>query len=259
MRAPSVNDSRRTAPLTVAEVAAALPAAKRREERLTMWPSAYIYRPISIRLCPMFHRLGFTPTAVTILGLAVILMLPLCLLAVGPSPGEAIAAVLLLASGMAAVEILDNVDGDLARATQRTSAAGACFDAVTGIVFRAVSIAVAGTLVAMAEPDALLGFARHGLALGLGAASLVLLAKLIRNRTEMALAAPLDSRGPTEDDTGPRSFGPAAFILGLEHALPFILPLGAALDILPLVLVAWLTYAAGDLGLAVIQTIRRLT
>jgi hypothetical protein len=243
--------------LTAADVAASLPVWKLAEDP---WPVSHIYRPLSIRLCPLIHGLGFSPSGITVLGLALTLLLPLSLLGpYGEPPGwGVISAALLLALGMAVIEVLDCVDGDLARATGRSSAAGACIDSVADVFFRALAVSVLGALIARSFPDALWGQGQHGVSLGLGAASCILLAKLIGNRVELAIEQPPGGDSPEAQHGPQHGFGLMKFLSGLYAAIPMMLPIATALDALPAFFAAWAVYAAGDVVLTIVESARKL-
>ncbi|MDQ3914229.1 MAG: CDP-alcohol phosphatidyltransferase family protein [Actinomycetota bacterium] len=81
----------------------------------------FLYRPISTRIASLLARTGVSPLTVTWVGVAVALLAAVLL---GGGYYVAGAAAALVA------EIVDCVDGDLARATDRSSTVGAFLDSV---------------------------------------------------------------------------------------------------------------------------------
>ncbi len=241
----------------MADVIASTPPEKLLGQQRNEWPVAYIFRPIAIRLCPLFHALGFSPSGVTLLALAVTLLLPFSLV-FGGTDGDGtggIPGALLLALGMAVFEILDYVDGSLARVTGNTTPAGGFLDSFTDIVHKVVVFAVLGGLVAQTAPESLFGLGGHGVAVGMGAACFVLVARLSRNLAEEGEQNAVFPFQSTENlSTGERVFHVLA---GLEYAVPFILPVAALFNVTAFVLGGWFVYAFGDLALTLILVWRR--
>jgi len=104
----------------------------------SLW--AYFFlRPVAFHLTPVFLRLGFSATAVTLLGLAT-LVLGLLLAALADSR-------LVLVTGAALVNVfyvLDFVDGNIARYKKAESLLGELLDFLSGILFHvAMPLAVA--------------------------------------------------------------------------------------------------------------------
>jgi phosphatidylglycerophosphate synthase len=102
----------------------------------------FFTRVISQRIGAAFayaaYRLELSPNAVTLIGLGVMLSASLCLALAPAHPGAMWAALMLYQAGFG----LDCADGQLARATQRTSKFGAWLDIATDHV-RQVSILIA--------------------------------------------------------------------------------------------------------------------
>ena len=88
------------------------------------WPTKHISYPIGARFAYVFAKLGFSPNAVSLFGLAVAL---LTVVAVYFQPNNVIAAVIIFI-GLEVSYIIDCADGVLARALNRTSPFGALLD-----------------------------------------------------------------------------------------------------------------------------------
>src|ERR1700750_910950 len=114
---------------SVSEVAAAYRPRFANELR-TEWAIAVLYRPVSLLVTPLFAALGASPTAVTLLGLAIALVLPFAAAAGGAQAWASVGALAI------AFCVLDCVDGDLARVTGRSSRRGAYLDFVVDLAYR---------------------------------------------------------------------------------------------------------------------------
>ena len=219
---------------SVGEVAAAY-RPKFAQELRTEWAVALVYRPVSFVLTPVFAALGASPTAVTLLGLAVALALPFAAV-----NGGAHAWLIVGVLGVAFC-VLDCIDGDLARVTGRASKAGAYLDFIVDLVYRvgvysAVGIAADGARDA-AGVDSLGSYA--GIVAGLLSALLAILARACRLYAD----AHVRDRSDAAARSGSAAF---AFVSGLDHLLPvFVLAVGA-LASLDWVLVWLLAYSLAD-------------
>jgi len=243
--------------LTAAAIAAATPPEKSADLRRNEPLVYYLYRPIGLRLCVPAARRGIAPNRVTACGLAFSLLTPAVVaLAALASGRPALAGGIVLALAMAVLEILDCVDGDLARATGRQSAFGAWLDGAADQVKKCVVFACLGGLAQWGGEAALPGLARHGLALGLAAAALMLLARFIRDSAAAALPGPVY---PFRHE-GPPTPRQRLFHLlaGLESFASLAVPLAAAAGALDVLLLAWALYALGDAVLSAVLAARRL-
>jgi phosphatidylglycerophosphate synthase len=186
-----------------------------RNELRTEWAAALLYRPVSLLLTPLLAACHVPPLAVTLLGAACAVALPVLALLGWGSTALGVVGI--------AFCILDCMDGDLARATDRVSARGAYADFLVDLVYRVALYAAVGFLWD--------GYA--GLALGLACAAFALVARACR------LYAP-----------APQMEAPQGLLFsllsGLDHLLPVALIVFGAFDALG-ALIAWLgLYSVGD-------------
>jgi len=111
---------------------------KQRFEKESRPYGYYILRPLG-RLClPLALKMGATPNQVTLATLPIILA-AMALFAAG-GVVISIVAVLILHVGL----VLDHLDGDLARATGKTSVRGEFLDALIGYIYGALLPAAVG-------------------------------------------------------------------------------------------------------------------
>jgi archaetidylinositol phosphate synthase len=94
-----------------------------------------VFRPLSTVLVPVLRRIGITPPAVVLANAAAGLAAALVL-----ASGELVAAAVLLQLKT----LLDNTDGQLARATGRVTLAGRYLDTIADLVVNAAVFAVLG-------------------------------------------------------------------------------------------------------------------
>lgn len=100
------------------------------EELYGDWPFVLVFRPISFFVTPIALKLGLSANAVTLTRALIAGLMPLAAWAFGMSP--------LIAAGLAVIfQILDCVDGNIARTTGTSTALGHYFDFVTDMSFRA--------------------------------------------------------------------------------------------------------------------------
>ncbi|HEX2829948.1 MAG TPA: CDP-alcohol phosphatidyltransferase family protein [Burkholderiales bacterium] len=223
---------------TVAEVAAAY-RPRLANELKTEWAIAVLYRPVSLMITPLFAAVGATPTAVSLLGLAIALALPFVAAAAG---AQAWVTVGVLAIAFC---VLDCVDGDLARVTGRSSARGAYLDFVVDLAYRAGFYAAAG-VAADAARDAS-GIAAlggdGGVVAGLACALVAILARACRLYVEgggHGADRPQSQAGISGGEVA------TAFLSGLDHLLPVAVLVLGALGRLDWA-IAWLVvYSLGD-------------
>jgi phosphatidylglycerophosphate synthase len=114
---------------TTSDVWASYSAAKRWSELRGDLPSYFIYRPLSVYLTPVLVRMKIGPMPVTLSAMAIALALPAVAYWAGPQ-GYALVAVMALAH-----HVLDCVDGNIARLTDRTSVLGRLLDAWGDVLF----------------------------------------------------------------------------------------------------------------------------
>jgi phosphatidylglycerophosphate synthase len=225
---------------SVAEVAAAYRPRMANELR-TEWAIAVLYRPVSLLLTPLFAAIGATPTAVTLLGLAIAITLPFVAAAGGAQAWTIVGALAV------AFCVLDCVDGDLARVTGRSSARGAYLDFVVDLAYRAgfyAAIGVAADATRGASGFAALG-ERGGVVTGLACALVAILARACRLYVEGGGHGADRAQSRSSVSGGEVA---VAFLSGLDHLLPIaVLALGA-LGRLDWAIVWLIVYSLGDLA-----------
>jgi phosphatidylglycerophosphate synthase len=211
--------SRRTP--SVAEVVAAYRPKFAHEVR-TEWAIALVYRPFSFLLTPLFAACGASPTAVTMLGLALALSLPWLAVTAGESAWGWVGTLGVVFC------VLDCVDGDLARVTGRASKLGAYADFLADTIYRIALYASIGLMVDRSQTGQMFAALSEGagLAAGLACALLAIVARACRLYVEAdgSSAAPLSPRA-----TDTRTSVAVAFLSGIDHLLPIgVLAFGAA-------------------------------
>jgi len=219
----------------VAAVRRSYPAEKRWEELAGELPSLLLFRPLSFLVTPLFVRAGFSPAAVTWLSAA----LSVAMLAVAWRGGShAWLGVFLLGF---AVQLLDCVDGNVARVTQRTSDRGQLLDLLVGTFYGILLLASLGLLVERAGAGP---FAGAGLEIGLGLALLVCVNRLTRNYAQLHFGWHQLSE---ERPRGPLSWKARLVIAlaGLENLYIFAIAVGGALGALDRVLLGIAVYVVG--------------
>ena len=190
----------------------------------------FVLRPLG-RLClPWALRLGVTPNQVTIAALPFILA-AMGLLAAG-GVALSLAGALMLHVGL----VLDNLDGDLARATGKTSIRGEYLDALIGYIYGALLLPAVGIGVSRA-PD--LGHkaisavidmpAGAYLQIGMWAGLVFVTSRLISLRFRIMFDQTLRE--------GAGRLGRASLII--SSSLPLLLVVGAATQLLGLLLIGY--------------------
>jgi phosphatidylglycerophosphate synthase len=187
-----------------------------RNELRTEWAAALLYRPISLLVTPLLAACRVPPLAVTLMGAACVVALPLLAFLGWGSTAVGLVGILFC--------VLDCMDGDLARATGQETAGGAYADFVVDLVHRAALYGAVGFLW-----DA----SYAGLAAGLGCACIAFIARACRLYQ------------PPHAEARPPGVV-FSFLSGLDHLLPVALIVLGALDALG-ALIAWLAlYSFGD-------------
>jgi len=227
--------------------------AHRRQKRAAEWRGdwgvALFARPPSLPLVWLLARTRISPTAVTLSSVPLVVAMPVIVLLVPP----AIAGPLVVLCAYL-FQVIDCVDGGLARATGRFSRLGGTLDFLIDMAQWGVFYATVGLLA-----DQALGTGMLWTALGLVAGWTRLYARVVR---DAAGEAP-----PTGDDAGAGEEAPAgrmtpldllhAFFAGLSGALPVVLLLAWWAQALPALLVFLLLYSAADVIEALALTVRR--
>lgn len=208
------------------------------EELGAEWAIVLLYRPLSLLLAPAFIALQVAPMAITLAGLALALALPWLATSGLSQP--------FLWVGGAAVAccIVDCLDGDVARATNRTTARGAYADFIVDIVYRACLYVSIGLLSVVGE----------GPALGLVAAWLALAARCGRLYLERS-AESSPAAGVQRAGAGPRVY---AFLSGLDHLTPILVLAFGYLERIDWLLAWLLLYSFCDFAGTQLAVLRRL-
>lgn len=180
----------------LAEVRRSYTPEKAADEARNEFLAFILYRPLSFLVTPLFLRLGFTADAVTVAGgLATVAMLPVAFLG-GPH-----AFWVVIALGLA-VQVLDCVDGNVARVTGRRSPVGGMLDGMGTQLFWTAYFASVG---ALAEATATGWIATHGREIGLALAALMFAQRSWENtfeensRQRVRWEPPVPAAGPRFD------------------------------------------------------------
>lgn len=203
------------------------------EELHTDWGSLVFYRMPAFVLAWALVPLGIHPNSLTTAGL---LVLPLMAIAAWMLPaGTAFVVVTILAL---AFNVLDCADGPLARATGQSSLSGRYMDASADLAYRAVAYGCYGLIADHVSPNAVFPLVAVGLCCGILATYA---------RVNRLYAAKLMPERPTAE-TGARSAFDVAFsfLSGLDTLLPLIALIAWAADALPLAMLWFLFFTAGD-------------
>lgn len=216
-------------PPRISEIVAEYRHHKLREELLGDWVIGLLYRVPSFGLVWLFSRLGLSATAVTLL--AGLLAVSLPLLAWLP-PLPAAGWLVLLAASL--FQMLDCVDGAIARLTGTASEVGGRIDFLTDMAQWALLYGSIGLLA-----DRHFGDGFQWTAMAMAAAWLRLYARVIRD----AWAVP--GRRPVKRPIRPAEL-PAIAFAGLSGAIPFLAIFGSALDIAVWLLIAYSLLDIGD-------------
>ena len=202
------------------------------------WAVAVLYRLPSMLLIVPLARLGVAPIAVTVAALVVALaMLPAAFL---PSVPLASTAVVCLAI---AFQVLDCVDGGLARATGGASVRGATFDFLVDMVQWGVLYASIGILADRAGEGG-----AFWSAIGLAAGWSRLFARVVRDageRAETCTPAPaVEAKQEQVTFTGLI----LALLAGLSGLIPVLLALALATGHLAILTLFLLAYGLSDIA-----------
>ena len=208
-------------------------APKQRWEREHRLYSYFLLRPLD-RLClPWAVKLGVTPNQVSIATLVAVIA-GLVLVATGGT-AFALSGVLVLHVGL----VLDNLDGDLARVTGRTSPQGEFLDAIIGYAYGALVLPAVGMGVARGPDRAIEAFTdiveiESGIfvLVGLWAGIVFALTRLVSLRFRMIF-------GPS---LGVGSGKLRRLSLNLVDVLPLLLLIGAGVSVMSVVLVMYAAY-----------------
>lgn len=207
----------------MARIADDLRGGRLRREFRSSWAIALLYRVPSLPLVWLCARAGVPPMAVTVAGLFLALALPVFAVVLPLA-----VAVWAVALGGCLFQILDCVDGTLARVTGRTSARGADVDFIVDMLQWATLYFAIGLLA-----DRTLGGGWAWTAVAGAAASGRLLARLIRD-VAAGSAAPADVQAPLRVRDWP-----AIIVAGISGLLPFLALTGPWLGVSVMLLLVY--------------------
>ncbi|WP_067218919.1 CDP-alcohol phosphatidyltransferase family protein [Stappia indica] len=220
-----------------------------RSELVSDWAVAVLYRLPSLWLVARLVPTGMSPTAVTLAALPVALAMPLAALLL--PPGAAALATVLLA---VAFQILDCVDGGLARATGRSSSKGAALDFVIdmaqwGLFYTSIGI-VADRMAGTDE-----GTGLFWTVVAVAAAWLRLYARVVRD-ARPASVAPGTAAPLGHSAQGGFVVLAERALAGMSGALPIFFGIAALAGVVPAMVIFVLLYALLDVGDAVWTSFR---
>ncbi|MCH2171298.1 CDP-alcohol phosphatidyltransferase family protein [Myxococcota bacterium] len=199
---------------------------KRWEEISGELPAWLIFRPLSFWLTVPFVNGGWSPLAVSLLsGVAALAMLGSAIWGGGN-------AYLWVAAFGFLHQLLDCVDGNVARVTGRTSQLGQFVDLLIGQIYWVLLFASIGILVEKTGSGA---FADRAVVFALVLSILVLLNRVTRNYAQLHFEKRQIMDDRPEGEVG---MGKAVVIAlaGLENLYVFAIAIGGALDALSVVL-----------------------
>lgn len=234
--------------LTVADVRRSYAADKRWEELSGELPALLLFRPLSFWVTPLFARAGFTPSGVTWLSLALSICLPLAAVFGGER-----AHWLVFGAGFAC-QVLDCVDGNLARATGRSSAYGQMLDLVIGQLYWILVFVSVGIL---AEQRGGGLFGDYALEIATALPLLVLLNRLSRNHAEQHFARAQPHAVPPAGPLGLKRLALIA-LSGLENLYIFGIAAAGALGGMDWLLLAMAVYVCGVFAYVELDLLRDL-
>lgn len=195
----------------LAQVRASYSPPKAEDERRHEPLAFLVYRPLSFPITPLFLAAGFSADAVTVLSVILAVSLPVLALAGGAAAWPAVVALAL------AVQVLDCVDGNIARTTGRTSAIGGMLDSLATLCFWAAFFCAVGFL-AHGEGAGWIG--RHGRELGLALALLFVTQREVEDTHAQYLSERVRFSPPAPAGAPP-GFDPGGVVKVAEHVAAF--------------------------------------
>ncbi|MBC2860992.1 CDP-alcohol phosphatidyltransferase family protein [Stappia sp. 28M-7] len=223
-----------------------------RSELVSDWAVAVLYRLPSLWLVARLAPTGISPTAVTLAAFPLALAMPLAALLL-PLGFAALATVLLAV----AFQILDCVDGGLARATGRSSSKGAALDFVIdmaqwGLFYTSIGI-VADRMAGTGE-----GTGLFWTVVAVAAAWLRLYARVVRDARPASAAPDTPAATAPVEPAGQGGLVVLAerAVAGMSGALPIFFGIAALAGAVPAMVIFVLLYALLDVGDAVWTSFR---
>lgn len=197
---------------TIAQIKASYSKKSLREKKYGFF-MYLIYRPLSFYLTPLFLSLSFSANAVTLIGLVLAICLPVIAIF-----GGQFAFIYVSIVGFSYL-VLDCVDGNIARITEKGGFLGQYLDSLTGIIFWTMLYSSIGILVEN-EGNGIGFISSNGLLLGLLAAILDILGRESRNYIKLNFPDSLPKYFSEKDHLLSKV---KTIILGFGHLIPFLL------------------------------------
>lgn len=212
------------------------------EEIQEMWGVVVFYRWISIIITPLFIRASIAPTKVTLFSLLLTLSQPVCLLLETP------ASYLYLGIICYVFNILDCVDGDIARTTDTYSRLGQYSDFQVDVAHRIMTYITLGLLLQL-QPDTIVPVLQH---YALLIASIACLLAVGARLSRLYVAVTFNTLNTVTKQTKNPSFivklekAIFSFLSGLDFCLPVLILIAGIFDKLPWLLIWLLIYSTMD-------------
>lgn len=138
---------------------------KRQSELQTDLPAFVLYRPLSFWITPFFYWAGCSANTITTLGLVAAFVMPLAAIV-----GHGYACILVTSVALI-IQVLDCIDGNIARTKQQSSTIGQMLDGISTLLFWVLYFVTIGII----GQNLSTGFvSRHGIEIGLGLGILLL-------------------------------------------------------------------------------------
>ena len=221
---------------TLARVKEGFTDEKRQEERRSHLPAHIVYRPLSFWITPLFLKSGFSANAVSVFSMLVALSMP-----VTAQWGGVYAYVMVAVLGVF-FEILDCVDGNIARMLKTSGRVGDMLDRMSTLLFWTAYFISVGIL----SHEASGGFiGRHGFEIGLGLAVLHLMHETLEDMLNRYLGESVTWTPPTSPSIQSKfpgfNWGNLGCLVEQGYAFGVIIPAGmwGRLDVFLLILTAY--------------------
>ncbi|MBM3264751.1 MAG: CDP-alcohol phosphatidyltransferase family protein [candidate division Zixibacteria bacterium] len=211
---------------------------KRQAERRSDLPVHLIYRPLSFWITPLFLKLGFSAHAVTVFSMLVALSLPVTARWGGDYAYMWVAALCVF------FQILDCVDGNIARLLKTSGRVGNLLDSISSLLFW-TSYFISVGILSHGTSDNFMG--RHGFEIGLGLAVLHLMHKMLQDMLNRYLGERVTWKPPTAASIKSKfpgfEWGKEGTLVEQTYAFGIIIPVGiwGRMDVFLLILTIYQT------------------
>jgi phosphatidylglycerophosphate synthase len=219
---------------TVADVRASYGPGRRWSELEGELPSFLLYRPVSFWITPFFLRLGIPATAVTLTAGLLSMSLPFVAWHAGAHAYVTVAVIALV------VHVMDCLDGNIARTSERTSDVGALLDGFVDLCFWSLYLVSIGILVRQAGGGI---FGEWAVEMSMTLVILVLLNRLLRDNYALLFSTRAEFAASPPARLTALAMAKVAFI-GLEGLYAFAILCGGAFGALDKVLAGIAAYIA---------------